>query len=293
MRRAVEVLAPGPLALVQDRGRTGLAHLGVPRSGWLDDRAARWANRLVGNDPGAAVVESLLGGLVVRASSAIVIAVTGARCPVTLTRHGRTRAAAYGEPVVLHAGDVLRVGTPVAGLRCYLAVGGGITVDPVLGSRSTCTLSGLGPPALEAGTVLPVGPSRRPAAGPYVEPPPAAPARGPEGETVLRVQRGPRHDWFEASAWSRLVGEEFTVGPSSDRIGVRLAGTVLRRRVASELPSEPVVLGAVQVPTSGEPVIFLADHPTTGGYPVLAVVARADLDACAQLRPGDRVRFVD
>jgi biotin-dependent carboxylase-like uncharacterized protein len=279
--RSVEVLGTGASALVQDAGRPGHAHLGVPRSGWLDPDAARLANRLVGNPDGLAVLECLLGGLRLRTATAMTVAVTGAACSVT----AGGRPAAFGEPVSLAGGDELVLGTPVSGLRCYVALAGGVAVEPVLGSRSTDTLSGVGPPRVQAGDVLPVGP----AAG---EPSPAEGAtRLRPGTVVLGLWPGPRADWFADEALATLTTTPYAVDADSDRVGLRLRGPAIERSRAGELPSEGIVLGAVQVPADGRPLVFLRDHPTTGGYPVVAVVDAADLGRCAQLRPGDQVSF--
>ncbi|MGY2082735.1 5-oxoprolinase subunit C family protein [Blastococcus sp. SYSU DS0539] len=276
------VLAPGPLTTVQDAGRTGWASIGVPRSGAADGPAAALANRLVGNRPAAAVLETTAGGLRLRAERTVLVAVTGAPVPVSIDG----RPAPFAAPTTLLAGAVLALGGPPAGLRSYLAVRGGVDVPPVLGSRSTDTLSGLGPPVVTAGTRLPVGSL----AGeePVVD---VAPVGPPPDRPVLRVLPGPRRDWLDAAAWAALVGQPWRVSPDSDRVGLRLAGPRLRRARAGELASEGLVPGAVQVPPDGAPVIFLADHPVTGGYPVLAVVVTADLPVAAQLRPGDVVRF--
>ena len=279
--RALRVHAPGALTTVQDDGRPGHAHLGVPRSGWLDPVAATLANRLVGNPEDAAVLECALGGLVVEATRATTVAVTGAPCQVRVGQ----RSVAHGAAVAVPAGGVVTVDPPARGVRCYLAVAGGIAVDPVLGSRATDTLSGLGPPVLERGTVLPVGPATGdPAEAPAVP--------GPVGDgAVLRCTPGPRVDWFTEDAARTLTTSAYGVAPDSDRVGLRLDGAPLERSRSGELASEGIVLGAVQVPADGRPLVFLNDHPTTGGYPVIAVVEPADLARCAQLRPGDEVRF--
>ncbi|MBB3040242.1 biotin-dependent carboxyltransferase family protein [Nocardioides soli] len=277
--RSLHVLATGPLVTVQDRGRHGLAHLGVPRAGALDVPAADLANRLVGNHADAAVLEVLLGGLRLRAGTGCWIAVTGALAPLTVGGSARAHARAEWLP----AGATLSLGTPVAGVRSYLAVGGGVAVTPVLGSRSTDTLAWVGPPRVEAGTVLPVG---EPTGQPRPLDTPRAPQPGP-----LRVSAGPRADWFGDEALDRLCATTYVVAADSDRVGLRLDGPALPRRRSGELASEGMVLGAVQVPPSGVPVVFLADHPPTGGYPVLAVVDEADLWQCAQLRPGEELRF--
>ncbi|MBN6057572.1 biotin-dependent carboxyltransferase family protein [Nonomuraea sp. RK-328] len=292
----IEVLAPGPYATVQDLGRPGLAHLGVPGSGAADAGALRLANRLVGNPEGLAGIELTFGGARLAFHTGAWIAVTGAGCPLSAVPLPGTSApagaswrapeAGVGVPFWLPAGTELRFGTPAWGLRSYLAVRGGVAVEPVLGSRSTDSLSGLGPEPLRAGTMLPVGPVTG------LEPIVAdvAPPRGPR-PAVLRVLPGPRDDWFAPGALAELCAEPYTVSQDSNRVGVRLGGRELARAREGELPSEGMVAGALQVPPSGQPIVFLADHPPTGGYPVIAVVVTADLPVAAQLRPGDQVRF--
>ncbi len=276
------VLAPGPFATIQDGGRMGWAAIGVPRSGAADGPSADLANRLVGNQPEAAVVEATAGGLRLRAERTVLVAVTGA--PVPLTVDGR--AVPVNAPVTVPAGAIVALGAPTAGLRTYVAVRGGFDVPPVLGSRSTDTLSGLGPTPLAAGDRLTVGGL----AGeePVVD---VAAVRPPPADPVLRVLPGPRRDWLVTEAWTALTTQPWTVTADSDRVGLRLSGPRLERARDDELPSEGLVPGAVQVPPDGAPVVFLADHPVTGGYPVLAVVVTPDLPAVGQLRPGDVVRF--
>ncbi|MBC9718524.1 biotin-dependent carboxyltransferase family protein [Streptomyces sp. TRM66268-LWL] len=282
--RALVVVRAGALTTVQDRGRPGHAHLGVPPSGMLDAPAGLLANRLVGNAPGSALLETTLNGVALRPRCAVTIAVTGAPCPVTVDG----RPAAWGAPVRVPAGALLDVGTATSGVRSYVAVSGGLDVDPVLGSRATDLLSGLGPPPLTDGTVLPLGPAHSLYAPVDMGPQPA-----PPGELVLRITLGPRHDWFTPTALRTLTTRTFHVSTTSNRIGLRTEGPRLDRAIPHELPSEGLVLGAVQVPPNGRPVIFLADHPTTGGYPVVAVVHPRDLPSAAQATPGTPVRFVD
>ena len=286
----IEVVRPGLLTTVQDLGRTGYAHLGVARSGALDPTALVRGNRLVGNPDGTAGLETTLTGVAVRAEAATTVAVTGAPAPVTVDG----APVDFGVALDLTPGAVLDVGAAPVGVRSYLAFAGGVTVAPVLGSRSTDTLSGLGPPPLRAGFVLPLGRVSAVAAGapwrqdplhPDLAPPPAR-------ALELRLRLGPRHDWISQTARDALLQAEFTLSVKSNRVGARLSGPTLTRAVAGELPSEGIVLGAVQVPADGQPLIFLADHPTTGGYPVVGVVEPADLALVAQARPGTAVRFV-
>jgi biotin-dependent carboxylase-like uncharacterized protein len=281
--RALAVVRAGALTTVQDLGRPGHAHLGVPRSGALDAPAAALVNRLVGNRPEAAVLETTLTGCAVRPRSDVSVAVGGAPCAVTVDG----RPAAWGAPVRVPAGALLEAGPARAGVRSYLGVSGGIAVEPVLGSRSTDLLSGLGPVPLTDGAVLPLGTPGEPHARVDTAPQPASPA-----ELVLRVTPGPRDDWFTARALRDFTSRAYRVSAASNRIGLRTEGPALERARSGELPSEGMVLGAVQVPPDGRPVVFLADHPTTGGYPVIAVVRSADLPAAAQAVPGTPVRFL-
>ncbi|MGW5331880.1 5-oxoprolinase subunit C family protein [Streptomyces bauhiniae] len=281
--RALVVVRAGALTTVQDRGRPGHAHLGVPRSGALDPPAAALVNRLVGNSPDAAVLETTLDGCALRARVAVVVAVGGAPCPVRVGG----RPAPWGASVRVPSGEVLEVGAAVAGVRSYVAVAGGVAVEPVLGSRATDLLSGLGPPPLADGTVLPLGPPQGAPARLDTAPQPAPPA-----ELVLRVTLGPREDWFTPQALRDLTSRTYRVSPAGNRIGLRTEGPALERARSGELPSEGMVSGAVQVPPDGLPLVFLADHPTTGGYPVPAVVHPADLPGAAQARPGTPLRFV-
>ncbi|MFJ2897760.1 biotin-dependent carboxyltransferase family protein [Streptomyces sp. NPDC087218] len=279
----VRVVRAGALTTVQDTGRAGWAHLGVPRSGALDAPAARLANRLAGNGPEAALLETTVDGCAVRPDRSVLVVVGGAPCRVTVDG----RPAAWGAPVRVPAGAVLEAGPAAQGLRGYLAFGGGLLPEPVLGSRSADLLSGLGPAPLRDGDVLPLG--RAPAASPGADavPWPAAPA-----ELVLPLSLGPRHAWFTDDALRTLTTAVYRVSPHSNRIGLRTEGPALERARAGELPSEGMVLGAVQVPPDGRPVVFLNDHPTTGGYPVVGVVDEAALAGAAQAVPGTRVRFV-
>lgn len=278
--RALTVLATGPLALIQDLGRPGNGHLGVPPSGALDQPALRLANRLVGNPESAAGIEMVLGGLSVRAEASCTVAVTGPQVPVS--------PGGSHTPVHLYTGEVLTIGSPGQGLRCYLGVSGGISVEPQLGSRATDVLSGIGPAPLRVGDVLPLGDPKGLPVGVDELPPTMA-----ADQLVLPVLPGPRDDWF-ADAVTQLAAGRWKVSPESNRVGVRLIGTALRRTAAFqdvELASEGLVTGAIQVRPNGLPVVFLADHPTTGGYPVIAVVDPLSVPLLAQAKPGVKVHF--
>jgi biotin-dependent carboxylase-like uncharacterized protein len=287
---ALEVLAPGALVLVEDAGRPGLAASGVGRSGAADRTAHRLGARLVGHPEDRAALEVLLGGLAVRARGRLTVAVTGAPAPATVDG----RPVAHATLVELPHGATLALGMPATGLRTYLTVRGGIDVPAVLGSRSADTLSGLGPPPVRVGDVLPVGePGHRFPTVDHV----ARPAAHTDGLTVLEVLPGPRAAWVGGmgTGLGGLLGVDRVVSGDSDRVGLRLAGTPVARLAPwrdVELPSEGMVRGAVQLPPDGEPLVFLADHPVTGGYPVVGVLTASACDRAAQLRPGDAVRLV-
>ncbi len=276
-RQTVEVVRPGALTTVQDSGRPGFAHLGVPASGALDPDAYARANRLVGNAETAAVLESTVDGVSLRFDAPAVIAVTGARATVLVDG----RLEVWSLPVYVPAGSLVDVGPAELGVRSYLAVAGGFDVPPTLGSKATDLLSGLGPPVLVSGQRLTVGRAHGP--------PPAidfAPYRMPPADLVLPLHPGPRRDWLTARGKRDLFDQTYRVSPNSNRIALRLSGAPLGRRLGQELPSEGIVWGSVELLNSGEMLVFLADHPTTGGYPVVAIVDRSAASDCAQARPG-------
>ncbi len=284
---SIEITATGWLSTVQDLGRFGYLNCGVGTSGAADRTSFRLANRLVGNDEGAAAIECLLGGLAIRANDPITACVTGA--PAQAFVDGTP--VGHASTLTLSAGQTLRLAAPAAGLRSYLACRGGIDVEPVLGSRSTDTLSGLGPPALKCGDVISLGGEARDY--PLVSVAPIPPLT--TDPLTLQLTLGPRDDWFTNP--KDLAAGLWQASSQSDRIGVRLdrhdpteAPALVRAR-EGELLSEGLALGAVQIPPSGQPVIFLADHPVTGGYPVVGVVDAADLDRASQARPGQLIRF--
>jgi biotin-dependent carboxylase-like uncharacterized protein len=277
----IEVIRAGTLTTVQDQGRAGHAHIGVPAAGALDGPALRLANRLVGNDRAAAGLEITVSGCRLRVHKTTIVAVTGAAVSKIKVD---ARSVDSGVPVPVPAGSVLEIGPARDGVRTYLAVAGGIDVPPVLGSRSTDTLSGLGPAPLKDGDTLPLGAPTGPAAPVWFTP---TAHSGPR----VRITLGPRDDWFTAEAIETLTTATWTVSAKSNRVAARLEGPKLVRANTDELPSEGLVLGAVQVPAGGEPLVFLADHPTTGGYPVIGVVHPDDLPVLAQSRPGTKLRM--
>lgn len=267
---ALRVLRAGPRSTVQDAGRDHLAHLGVPRAGAVDRRAMHRINAALGNDRGAAVIESTLGGDELEADGDVLVAIGG---------------AAAEHIVRLAAGERLRVPRATSGVYVYVAVAGGFDVTPSLGSRSGDSLSGLGPPPLQPGDLLPIGGSAH---------------RGDEvaRETEVRageaipVFPGPHLDLAGRDLFGRLLSTTWTVSPAADRVALRLSGPPLRPRVEG-IDSEGVVPGAVQLPPDGQPLVFLANHPVTGGYPLIAVVAFSALPQIGQSRPGAVLRFVE
>jgi KipI family sensor histidine kinase inhibitor len=289
---AIEVVASGLQAVFQDLGRPGQARQGVAASGAMDRGALRAANRLVGNAPGDACIEIVYGGFQMRAHGACVVAVTGARGELTLRdASGASWSVPGHQAIALNDGDTLSLGQPEAGIRYYLAVRGGFDIEPVLGSRSTDTLARVGPEPLTAGDRIGILPAGQ---GAIVGAPelPAADLPVQNTEVVLDVVLGPRTDWCDADAVALLSRQAWTVTPQSNRVGIRLNGdTPLQRANHAELPSEGTRKGSIQVPASGQPVLFLADHPLTGGYPVIGSVAPWHLDRAAQIPIGARVRF--
>lgn len=290
----LSVRAAGLQTLFQDGGRPGQAGQGVSAAGAMDQGAMRRANRLVGNAAGLPVLEALAGGLQLASSGDTMVAVTGATGTLTLTAaDGRRWPVPRNQPVALADGDVLALGEPDAGLRSYVAVRGGFVVSPVLGSASTDTLAKVGPAALAPGQRLVIGPEPHAAVG---EADVALPPLPKAGDTVtLDVVMGPRTDWFTPEAVALLAAQRWQVTAQSNRVGLRVAGEVALGRAAAyerqELPSEGTALGAIQVPASGQPVLFLADHPLTGGYPVIGCVAPHHLDLAGQIPPGAWIRF--
>jgi biotin-dependent carboxylase-like uncharacterized protein len=279
----LEVLQTGPLALVQDLGRPGLAHIGVGRSGAADRRSHALANRLLANPEDSATLEITLGGFTARVlGGAIDVAISGA------DPSPAADGIPFGINSIQHVGDgqVITFGTAATGLRSYLGVRGGVDVAPVLGSRSYDTLSGIGPAPLQAGDMIPVG---RPAAAfPSIAQAPVGPIAA--GRVDLTVAPGPREDWFTDP--EALIRSAWVISERSDRVGVRLVGPPLQHRWPDrQLASEGVTRGAIQVPPNGQPVILGPDHPTTGGYPVIGVIIDADTDRVGQLRPGQPVRL--
>jgi biotin-dependent carboxylase-like uncharacterized protein len=279
----LEVVRTGPLALIQDLGRTGLAQMGVGPSGAADRRAHTLSNRLLANPDDRATVEITFGGFAARARGGdLDIAITGADTEPTVD----------GIPFGINSiqrvrdGQLVELHMPAAGMRSYLAVRGGVDVDPVLGSRSYDVMSAIGPRPLRDGDTVPVG--RHTDDYPELDLAPVAPIESRMLD--LRVVPGPRDDWFADP--DALVHTVWVASERSDRVGMRLSGTPMEHRWPDrQLPSEGATRGAIQVPPNGQPVILGPDHPVTGGYPVAGVIVDADIDKVAQIRPGQPVRL--
>jgi biotin-dependent carboxylase-like uncharacterized protein len=279
----LEILKTGPLALLEDLGRPGLAHMGVTRSGAADRHSHTLANRLVANPHDRATIEVMFGGFSARVHGGdVAIAVTGADADPSVN------GLSFGTNSIHHAhdGQVISLGAPRAGIRSYLAVRGGIDAESTLGSRSYDVMSAIGPGPLRPGDRLTVG--AHTADFPELD---QAPVASITTDVLdVTVVPGPRDDWFTDP--DALVHTDWVATDRSDRVGMRLVGPPLVHRWPDrQLPSEGATRGAIQVPPNGLPVILGPDHPVTGGYPVIGVVAERDVDRLAQVRPGQRVRM--
>jgi biotin-dependent carboxylase-like uncharacterized protein len=291
MRAGLEVLTPGLHTTVQDLGRTGFRAIGVPVSGALDGMTLRLANILVGNLPAAAGLEILLNGPRFKvAADGVRLALAGADAALVVESAVPATVPAW-RSVRLARGDVGRVRVGRGAACCYLAVAGGIALEPALGSLSTYVRAGFGGVAgrpLRAGDFVPLLRAEAPERAEFYLPePPAAAAEAP-----IRIVLGPQQHCFSKDAVATLLGAEYRVSASADRMGMRLDGPALRHRRGWDIVSDAIATGAIQVPGSGQPILLLADHQTTGGYPKIATVASADLPVVGRRRPGDRVRFV-
>ena len=283
----IRVLRPGLLTTIQDLGRDGWAGVGVPRGGAADPRALRLGNRLAGNAENAPALEMTLNGPTLRFEGEALVALSGADFRARL---GPRRVGAWSSCEV-RAGEVLECPGGPAMARGYLCVAGGVPATIVLGGASTCLPGRFGGHegrALQAGDTLRLA-SPRVSARPQRIDPGFLRRLAPHGP--LRVLPGPHQEHFARGALETLAASEYRVSEQSNRVGVRLRGTPVRRLGTDEMPTEGMFAGAVQVPAGGEPIVLGVDCGTTGGYPVLASVITADLPDLGQLRPGDAVRF--
>jgi biotin-dependent carboxylase-like uncharacterized protein len=282
---ALRVLRPGPFTTLQDLGRRGRGHQGVARSGAFDLSSHRLANRLVGNEPVAATLEILLGPCEVELNRPAILAVTGTNAEITITNATDRRTEGSNSAFVVQAGERITIGVPTTGLRTYLSARGGFDASAVLGSRSYDSLGLIGPGPLKPDDSIPIG--EVVSGDAWFESVPRRPSSDP---TSVDLRLGPRHDWLTEDSLERLGSLTWTIDPASNRTGVRFAGPVLQRR-SDELASEAMIPGAVQLPLSGLPIVLGPDGGTTGGYPVIGVIPQDGLDALAQRRPGEPVRF--
>lgn len=290
-RRDATVLRSDFPAYYQDLGREGMAGQGIARSGAMDRASLIAANKLVGNPRNAAAIEITSGGFSLQAERALTLAVTGAEGELSLrTARGEKLKLPYARAFALDAGDVLAISHAKRGARAYLALRGGFVADEVLGSVARDTLAKVGPEPIKAGDALEMGAAPVRAVADFVAKPTALPAR--DEVITLNVHLGPRTDWFSEEGLQTFLGQEWEVSQEADRVGLRLRGeAAIDFAVTGELPSEATVLGALQVPKTGQPVLFLADHPMTGGYPVIAVLAADQLDLAGQIPIGARLHF--
>lgn len=286
------VLTTGLQVLFQDLGRVGQSALGISESGGMDKSALRSANRVVGNAADTAVLEITQGGFKAQAHRDLVVAVTGAPCVVdVITAEQQQYQANNYQPIHLAKGDVIKLGRPSQGVRNYLAVRGGLNVKPILFSCSFDTLAQVGPAPITAGQSLSIN-ARQPQSAVSLFETPAFSYPDAQDVVVLDVVLGPRTDWFTRRAVEKLTSQLWQVTAASNRIGLRLQGdTPLEREKHQELPSEGTCIGAIQVPANGQPVLFLNDHPLTGGYPVIGTVCEYHLDLAGQIPVNAKIRF--
>jgi len=301
---SVRVLQPGLLTSIQDHGRWGFQRFGVVVGGAMDLLALRLANLLVANAQPEAVLEITLTGPSLEFETDALIAICGANMSPSIDG----QAIGLGRPVWVRGGAILRFGTLVNGCRAYLAVGGGFDVPLVMGSRGTylqAQIGGFEGRALKTGDVLNFGSPSPQAAGRaarlsqlasgtslraaswFLDPDLPGYCDNP----TVRVLIGAEFDWLTAESQAEFFAGEFALASQSDRVGYRLAGPALKLATPRELISRAVTMGTIQLPAGGEPIVLMADRPTTGGYAKIAQVAAVDLPLLAQLKTGATVRF--
>ena len=290
MSAGLKVRVPGLHTTVQDIGRPGYQAIGVPMSGALDGMSLWLANALVGNPSGAPALEVLINGPTLEvAADTVRVALAGAGASLVVGAE-KTRIEA-GQSVTLPRGEIVEVVVGRQSASCYLAAEGGIAVPSVLGSASTyvrAALGGLDGRALRSGDLVPLAmacASERP------ELRLSSPMEA-TGDQPIRVVLGPQQEYFTEEAVATLLSAEFRISPSADRMGMRLDGPVLQLSRGWDIVSDAIVTGAIQVPGSGQPILLLADHQTTGGYPKIATVVSADLPVVGRRRPGEALRFI-
>jgi biotin-dependent carboxylase-like uncharacterized protein len=289
MSAGLRMLAPGLHTTVQDLGRGGYQAIGVPVSGALDGVNLRLANALAGNPPGAPALEILISGPAFEiAADTVRVALAGAGASLAIGPQ-KVRVDA-GQSLTLLRGEVIEVVAARQSACCYLAVEGGIAVPLVLGSASTyvrAAIGGLDGRALRKGDFVPLAMAR---ASDRPELRLSSPVEATDDQPI-RVVLGPQQEYFTEEAVAALLASEFRISQSADRMGMRLDGPLLQHRRGWDIVSDAIMTGAIQVPGSGQPILLLADHQTTGGYPKIATVISADLTIVGRRRPGDTVRF--
>ncbi|TCM60664.1 allophanate hydrolase [Acinetobacter calcoaceticus] len=277
--------------LMQDQGRLNQTALGVGTAGAMDQAALHSANRIVGNAIGCAAIEILNGGFAAQILQPAIIAITGAHAEIRVQYATGQVATFEGyQAIALDQGDELQIKRPSAGLRNYIALRGGFALQAVLNSYSYDSLAQLGPAPLQLGDQL--YPAQAKSGSIQVDQVPLRKLPQVGDCVVLDIVMGPRDDWFDAESLDRLCSQSWLVTQDSNRVGLRLQGAEpLTRRISHELESEGTCTGALQIPPSGQPVLFMNDHPLTGGYPVIAAVAPHHWDLVAQIPAGCQIKF--
>ena len=282
----IRIENPGPLTTVQDLGRIGHMHSGFQQSGAMDWYAASLANILCRNDENCAVLEMTLGGITCHFLEPAAFALCGADMHAVLDGE----AVPMQRCVHAHAGSVLKMGMADSGCRTYMAVAGGLDVPLVMGSRSTnlrCEIGGLDGRRLRAGDFLSVFQGKNIPEGVSV------PIQSDvNAQHLIRAVPGPQDDFFTKDGMHTFFSASYTVTPASDRMGMKLSGSAPQAKSGTDIVSDGIALGSVQIPAGGQPIILLADRQTVGGYAKIATVIRADLPKLAQMRPGDTIHFV-
>jgi KipI family sensor histidine kinase inhibitor len=288
----ITVLTTGLQTLFQDNGRIGQAALGISESGAMDKSALHSANRVLGNSINEPVLEITQGGFSAQINRPMLVAVTGAVCDITITTaQGETYTSPMYRPIQLEVGDIIRLGNVKCGVRSYLAVRGGFQVSPILTSCAYDTLAQVGPLPLKVGQTLAIKQTNALRSISLTETS-AIDYPTSEDVVVLDIVLGPRTDWFTQQAIALLTSQLWQVTPASNRIGLRLSGEQpLSREKHQELPSEGTCIGAIQIPANGQPVLFLNDHPLTGGYPVIGAVCNYHLDLAGQIPVNAKIKF--
>lgn len=285
---AVKIVLPGAVMTVQDGGRYGYQEAGVQVSGAMDQMAFRNANYLVGNEETEAVLEVTLFGGTLEFTEDTITAITGADMEPVVDGD----PVEMNCPLLIRKGQILTLGMTRQGCRTYLAFAGGIDVPLVMGSRSTnlkCAFGGYGGRALKSGDVLKLGKPKL-----SFDRVKKRRTKGIETEKIIEVRAvpGPQQEYFTEAGEKAFYSGTYTITDQSDRMGYRLKGPSVESKNGTDIISDAIPLGAVQIPPSGQPIVLLADRQTTGGYAKIAVVCSFDIPKLVQGRPGDKVRFL-